>query len=167
MSTDTILPTVERLRRDSFEQPHIDQKTDRRAFRALSVPEQMGLAPDLCNAYLDFVRAVDEAAAVRAGVGDYGERVNGGSDPHASMAALADRRIKAGREVMRVIHTVTDAKTARVLCRLIAGDKPEAIGRTVLGYRNASQARTAAHERIEMACTALAIGYGYIRPGVP
>lgn len=167
MSTDTLIPTKERLRRDQFEAPHVDQKTDRRAFRALSVPEQMGLAPELCDAFLDFCRAVDDAIATRPGVGDYGERVNGGSDPHASMAALADRRIKASREVLRVVHTITDTKTAQVLCRLVNGDKPEAIGRSVLGKGNKTAAIAAAHERIEMACASLAIGYGYIRPGVP
>jgi len=167
MSIDTIAPTPERLRRDQFERPQRDQKIDRPAFRALSVPEQMGLPTELCDAYLDFARAVDEAVATRPGVGDYGERINGGSDPHASMAALADRRIKASREVLRVVHTITDAKTAHVLCRLISGDKPEQIGRTVLGKSNRPQAVAAAHERIEMACTALAIGYGYIRSGVP
>jgi len=167
MSTDIIIPTKERLRRDQFEAPHVDQKTDRRAFKALTVPEQLGLHPHLCDAYDDFVAAVDQATAVRAGVGDYGERVNGGSDPHGSMAALADRRIKASMEVLRVVHAITDAKTAHVLIRLLAGDKPEAIGRGVLGYANRPQAKAAAEQRIEMACTALAIGYGYIRPGVP
>lgn len=165
MSTDTILPTKERLRRDAFETPHIDQKTDRRAYRALSVPEQMGLPGELCDAFLDFTRAVDGAAAIRAGVGDYGERVTGGSDPQGSMAALADRRIQAGREVLRVLHTITEPKTAHVLLRLVSGDKPEAIGRGILGKGNKTAAIAAAHERIEMACVSLAIGYGYIRPG--
>jgi len=167
MSTDIIIPTKERLGRDRFTAPHVDQKTDRRAFKVLTLPEQLGLHPNLCDAYDDFVAAVDQATAVKAGVGDYGERVNGGSDPHASMAALADRRIKASMEVLRVVHTITDSKTAHVLIRLMAGDKPEAIGRAVLGKGNKPQAIAAAHERIEMACTALAIGYGYIRPGVP
>ena len=165
MSTDTICPTKERLRRDTFEAPEISQTVDRRAFRALSYPERMGLKPELCDAYADFVRAVDEATATRPGVGDYGERVNGGCDPHASMAALADRRIKAGREMLRAVHTITDTKTALALVRLLAGDKPETIGRTVLGRRNTPQAIAAAQERIEMACVSLAIGYGYIRPG--
>lgn len=164
---DTISPTPERLRRDRFETPDVNQRTDRRAFRALTVPEQMGLSAELCDAYLDFVRAVEQASATKAGVGDYGERVNGGSDPQGSMAALADRRMAAGRELMRATHTVTDSKTAYVLIRLLAGDNPEAIGRGVLGKRNKTAAIAAAHERIEMACCSLAIGYGYIRPGVP
>lgn len=164
---DTITPTPERLRRDQFERPQRDQKIDRPAFRALSVPEQMGLAPELCDAYLDFVRAVEEASAIRPGVGDYGERVNGGSDPHAGMAALADRRIKAGWEVARAVTNITDKKTAQVLVCLLAGDKPDKIGREVLHKRNRPQAVAAAHERIEMACTSLAIAYGYVRSGVP
>lgn len=164
---ETVAPTPERLRRDPFERPQHDQKIDRPAFRMLTVPEQMGLPPELCDAYLDFVRSVEEASAVRSGIGDYGERVNGGSDPHASMAALADRRIKASWAVARAVHTITDKKTAQVLVCLLAGDKPEQIGRQVLGKRNRPQAVAAAHERIEMACVALAIGYGYIRSGVP
>lgn len=167
MTTDTLLPTKERLRRDQFEAPCVDQKTDRRAFRVLSVPEQLGLRPELCEAFANFHDAVERSIAVKSGVGDYGERVNGGSDPHASMAAIADRRIKASMEVLRVVHTITDKKTAEVLIRLLAKDKPEDIGRRVLGKGNKTAAIAAAHERIEMACTALAIGYGYIRPGVP
>ena len=80
------------------------------------------------------------------------------------MATIIDRRIRAGREVLRAAHCITDVRTAQVLIRMLAGDKPEAIGRGVLGKRNKTAAIAAAHERIEMACAALAIGYGYIRP---
>jgi hypothetical protein len=166
MSLDTIIgPTPERLARDQFEKPHKDQQTDRPAWRALSVPEQMGLAHELCDAYLDFVNDLKRAERTASGVGDYGERIASSSDPHESMARIVADRIKAGSKARSAFHVITDRKTAEVLCKLVDGYTPERIGREVLNKNNRPQAVAAAHERIEMACTALAIGYGYIRPG--
>lgn len=161
MSIDTIAPTPERARRGHIVKPELDRTRNVTAYRDQSIPERMGLARELLNAFDDF-----EADWLRSNrqppcIGGYGERMPG-DDPHSKAARIADGRIEGDRAVARALADVGDPVTAAVLVALCGGTTAELIGKHVLGRSNAPQARAAAHERIAMGCHRLAIHYGYI-----
>ncbi len=167
MSIDTIAPTPERLRKGSFETPTIDRQREARAWRDMSVPEKMGLDPELVSAWEDFQAHCLEADHAPACIANYGDRVAGGGDAHVAATEVALKRISGSYAVSRALHQVGDPITGNVLLALYQGKSPEHIGRTVLGRGNKTAAISATHERIAVGCRALAIHYGYIARGDP
>lgn len=162
MSIDTIAPTPERLRKGSFDTPTVDRQREARAWRDKTVPEKMGLDPELVSGFEDFEADYMLAIKEPVQIGGYGERIPSGDDLHERAFAVAKKRISGRYAVNRALTNIADPITGDVLLALCVGAGPEEIGRTVLGRKSKPVAIAAAHERIAVGCRALAIHYGYI-----